>query len=154
MHWLFHTHRNMALTIVRVMLGVVFFPHGAQKLLGWYGGPGFAITMDFFEHQGIPTVFAFLAIAAEFFGALGLLFGFLTRIAAFGIFVNMIVAIATVNFSNGMFMNWTGEQTGEGFEFHLLVIAIAAALMLKGAGALSVDRAIDVKVYEGPHTRR
>lgn len=154
MHWLFHTHKNMALTIVRVMLGVVFFPHGAQKMLGWYGGPGFAMSMYFFEHQGIPTVFAFLAIAAEFFGALGLLLGFLTRVAAFGIFVNMIVAIATVNFPNGMFMNWTGEQGGEGFEFHLLVIAIAAALMLKGAGAFSVDRAIDAKAHEGSHARR
>ena len=154
MHWLFHTHKNMALTIVRVMLGVVFFPHGAQKMLGWYGGPGFAMSMYFFEHQGIPTVFAFLAIAAEFFGALGLLLGFLTRVAAFGILVDMIVAIATVNFPNGMFMNWTGEQGGEGFEFHLLVIAIAAALMLKGAGAFSVDRAIDAKAHEGSHARR
>ena len=154
MHWLFHTHKNMALTIVRVMLGVVFFPHGAQKMLGWYGGPGFAMSMYFFEHQGIPTVFAFLAIAAEFFGALGLLLGFLTRVAAFGILVDMIVAIATVNFPNGMFMNWTGEQGGEGFEFHLLVIAIAAGLMLKGAGAFSVDRAIDAKAHEGSHARR
>ena len=154
MHWLFHTHKNMALTIVRVMLGVVFFPHGAQKMLGWYGGPGFAMSMYFFEHQGIPTVFAFLAIAAEFVGALGLLLGFLTRVAAFGIFVNMIVAIATVNFPNGMFMNWTGKQGGEGFEFHLLVIAIAAALMLKGAGAFSIDRAIDAKAHEGSHARR
>jgi putative oxidoreductase len=154
MHWLFHTHRNMALTTLRVMLGVVFFPHGAQKMLGWYGGPGFAMTMYFFEQQGIPTVFAFLAIAAEFFGALGLLIGFLTRVAAFGICVNMIVAIATVNFRNGMFMNWTGKQGGEGFEFHLLVIAIAAALMLKGAGAFSVDRAIDARAHEGPRARR
>jgi putative oxidoreductase len=154
MHWLFHTHRNMALTILRVMLGVVFFPHGAQKTLGWYGGPGFAMTMYFFEQQGIPAVFALLAIAAEFFGALGLLLGFLTRVAAFGICVNMIVAIATVNFRNGMFMNWTGKQGGEGFEFHLLVIAIAAALMLKGAGAFSVDRAIDAKAHQGPLARR
>src|ERR1700674_1970429 len=121
MHWLFHTHRNMALTILRVMLGAVFFPHGAQKTLGWYGGPGFPMTMYFFEQQGIPTVFALLAIAAEFFGALGLLLGFLTRVAAFGICVN---------------------------------IAIAAALMLKGAGAFSVDRAIDARAHEGPRARR
>ena len=130
---------------------MVFFPHGAQKTLGWYGA---FHTMYFFQQQGIPTVFALLAIAAEFFGALGLLLGFLTRVAAFGICVNMIVAIAMVNFRNGMFMNWTGKQGGEGFEFHLLVIAIAAALMLKGAGAFSVDRAIDARAHQSPLARR
>jgi len=87
-------------------------------------------------------VFAFLAIAAEFFGGLGLIFGFLTRIAAFGISVNMLVAIATVHGAMGFFMNWTGAQKGEGFEYHLLVLAITAFLMIRGAGAFSIDRAI------------
>jgi putative oxidoreductase len=90
----------------------------------------------------IPAPLAFLAISAEFFGGLGLILGFLTRIAAFGIAVNMVVAIALVHSSFGFFMNWTGAQKGEGFEYHLLVLAIAAFLMIRGAGAFSADRAI------------
>ena len=89
-----------------------------------------------------PLPLAFLAIAAEFFGGLGLILGFLTRIAAFGIAVNMVVAIAMVHGAFGFFMNWTGTQKGEGFEYHLLALAVTAFLMIRGAGALSLDRAI------------
>jgi putative oxidoreductase len=92
----------------------------------------------------IPAPLAFLAIAAEFFGGLGLILGFLTRIAAFGIGINMLVAIVTVHSAFGLFMNWTGSQQGEGFEYHLLVLAMVAVLMMRGAGALSVDRALTV----------
>ena len=137
------TDDNPATLILRLVLGVVFFAHGAQKLLGWFGGPGFSGTMGMFTgYLHIPAPLAFLAIAAEFFGGLGLILGFLTRIAAFGISVNMLVAIATVHHSYGFFMNWTGTQKGEGFEYHLLVLAITAYLIIRGAGALSVDRAI------------
>jgi putative oxidoreductase len=137
---LLYTTDDWALTVVRLVLGVVFFAHGAQKILGWFGGYGFSATMGFFEHNGIPAVFAFLAIAAEFFGGLGLLLGFLTRIAAFGIACNMIVAIAAIHRHFGLFMNWAGTQKGEGFEYHLLVLAITFLIMVRGAGALSVDR--------------
>ena len=137
------TDDNPATLILRLVLGVVFFAHGAQKLLGWFGGPGFSGTMGMFTgYLHIPAPLAFLAIAAEFFGGLGLILGFLTRIAAFGIAVNMLVAIATVHHSYGFFMNWTGTQKGEGFEYHLLVLAITAYLIIRGAGAFSVDRAI------------
>ena len=137
------TDDNTATVILRFVLGVVFFAHGAQKMLGWFGGYGFSGTMGYFTGTAhIPAVFAFLAIAAEFFGGLGLIFGFLTRIAAFGISVNMLVAIAAVHGSVGFFMNWTGTQKGEGFEYHLLVLAITAFLMIRGAGAFSLDRAI------------
>jgi putative oxidoreductase len=137
------TDDNAATVILRLVLGVVFFAHGAQKMLGWFGGYGFSGTMGYFTGTAhIPAVFAFLAIAAEFFGGLGLIFGFLTRIAAFGISVNMLVAIATVHGAMGFFMNWTGAQKGEGFEYHLLVLAITAFLMIRGAGAFSIDRAI------------
>src|SRR6476660_6877290 len=92
------TDENTATVILRFVLGVVFFAHGAQKMLGWFGGYGFSGTMSYFTGQAhIPAVFAFLAIAAEFFGGLGLIFGFLTRVAAFGISVNMLVAIASVH---------------------------------------------------------
>lgn len=129
--------------ILRLVLGIVFFAHGAQKMLGWWGGQGFSGTMGMFEHgMGIPAVFAFLAIAAEFFGSLGLIIGLLGRVAAFGIACNMLVAIAKVHSANGFFMNWAGDQKGEGFEFHLLVLAIATAIMIAGSGAFSVDRAL------------
>jgi putative oxidoreductase len=137
------TDDSIATTILRLVLGVVFFAHGAQKMLGWFGGFGFSGTMGFFTNMmHIPAPLAFLAIAAEFFGGLGLIFGFLTRIAAFGIATNMVVAIATVHGAFGLFMNWTGTQKGEGFEYHLLVLAMTAFLMLRGAGAFSVDRVI------------
>ena len=111
-------------------------------MLGWWGGRGFTATMAGFEHSGIPAVFAFLAIAAEFFGAIGLIVGLLGRVAAFGIFCVMVVAIVKVHSHIGFFMNWTGQQKGEGFEFHLLVLAMTAAIMLTGSGALSMDRAL------------
>jgi len=137
---LLYTNHDPVLTVVRLVLGVVFFAHGAQKMLGWFGGYGYTATMGFFEHNGIPAVFAFLAIAAEFFGGLGLLLGLLSRVAAFGITCNMLVAIATVHHRFGLFMNWAGTQKGEGFEFHLLVLAITFLIMVRGAGALSLDR--------------
>jgi len=135
------TDNDSATTVLRLVLGVTFFVHGAQKVLGWFGGYGFIGTMGFFTGiMHIPAFFAFLAIAAEFFGGLGLIFGFLTRIAAFGIFSNMIVAIAMVHHQFGFFMNWTGTQKGEGYEYHLLVLAITVFLMIRGAGAASIDR--------------
>lgn len=137
---LFQTSDDIVLTLVRLVCGIVIFYHGAQKMLGWWGGPGFGNMMQGFESQGIPAVFAFLAIAAEFFGGIGLVLGCLSRIAAFGIAVNMVVAIVTVNWQNGFSMNWSGQQKGEGFEFHLLVLAIAISIMLAGAGAFSIDR--------------
>src|SRR5580698_636645 len=137
------TDNDVATDIVRLVLGVIFFAHGAQKMLGWFGGPGFSGTMGMFTgYMHIPAPFAFLAIAAEFFGGLGLILGFLTRIAAFGIAVNMVVAVVTVHSGNGFFMNWVGTQKGEGFEYHLLVLAMTAFLMVRGAGAFSVDRVI------------
>ena len=137
------TDDNTATVILRFVLGLVFFAHGAQKMLGWFGGYGFSGTMAYFTGPAhIPAVLAFLAIAAEFFGGLGLMFGFLTRIAAFGISVNMLVAITMVHGAFGFFMNWTGAQKGEGFEYHLLVLAMTAFLMIRGAGAFSIDRAI------------
>ncbi len=139
---LIRTKDDYGLTILRLVLGIVFFAHGAQKMLGWFGGYGFSGTMAYFTHAGIPAPLAFLAIAAELFGGLGLVLGLLGRVAAFGIAVNMLVAIATVHSQFGLFMNWSGAQKGEGFEYHLLAIAIAAAVMVGGSGAWSVDGAL------------
>jgi putative oxidoreductase len=143
MRKLFATHDSWSLLILRVTLGVVMFPHGAQKLLGWFGGYGFSGTMNMFtEKMGIPAALAFLVIMTEFFGSLGLILGFLTRVAAFGVFCIMVVAIAMVHWPNGFFMNWSGKQAGEGFEYHLLAIGIALVLMIYGAGKGSVDQGV------------
>lgn len=135
------TNNSIAPLLARLTLAVVIFPHGAQKLLGWFGGNGFSGTMGYFtESLGIPALFAFLAIVAEFFGPLALLGGVLTRVAAFGIGFTMLVAIFMGHAANGFFMNWYGNQAGEGFEFHLLAIGLALIGVVSGGGALSVDR--------------
>lgn len=137
------TANDWALTILRLILGIVFFYHGAQKVLGWFGGYGYSATMGAFTHQmGIPAPFAFLALMAELLGGLGLILGFLGRIAAFGILCNMLVAIFMVHAKFGFSMNWSGAQKGEGIEYHILAIAIALALMIRGSGAASVDLAL------------
>lgn len=137
---LINTREETAPLVLRVMLGLVFFPHGAQKVLGWFGGHGLAGTLDFFTQTlGVPLILALLVIAAEFLGALGLIVGLLTRVAAFGIGCVMLGAIALVHWQNGFFMNWGGNQGGEGFEYHLLVLAISVALMISGGGRFSLD---------------
>jgi putative oxidoreductase len=137
------TSDDWTLTLLRLVMGVIFFAHGAQKTFGWFGGYGFSGTMGFFtQMMHIPAPFAFLAICAEFLGGLGLILGALGRIAAFGITCNMVVAILMVHHNFGLFMNWSGQQKGEGFEYHLLAIAIAVVLMARGSGAFSVDRAL------------
>ena len=140
------TSNDATLTLMRFILGIIFFAHGAQKMLGWFGGFGFSATMNAFTAgMHIPAVFAFLAIAAEFFGGLGLILGLLTRIAALGIAVNMVVAILMVHFRFGLFMNWAGDQKGEGIEYHLLVLAMTVAIMVRGAGAFSADGVLAAK---------
>lgn len=135
------TENDYGALILRLVLGVVMFPHGAQKLFGWFGGNGFAGTMHHFtENMGIPYLVALLVVLAESLGAIGLTVGALTRIAAFGIGCVMVGAIVTVHWQYGFFMNWFGNKSGEGFEYHILAIGICLALMLRGAGALSVDR--------------
>src|SRR4051812_37342148 len=137
------TDRSTAGAILRLVLGIVFFAHGAQKMLGWFGGSGFPGTMGFFSGMlHIPAPFAVLAIFSEFFGGLGLIVGLLTRVAAFGIAANMLVAIFAVHAANGFFANWSGTQKGEGYEYHLLVLAMVANLLICGAGAFSLDGAV------------
>ncbi len=142
---LMRTSNDVAFTILRVILGVVFLAHGCQKMLGWFGGFGFHGTVAAFTHMGMPAALAVLIICTEFFGGMGLIVGLLTRIAALGVAGLMIGAIFMVHLQNGFFMNWMGTQKGEGFEFHLLALAMAAALLLRGAGAFSLDRALSNK---------
>ncbi len=138
-----NTKDDFVVTILRLALGSVFFAHGAQKVLGWFGGYGFRGTFGFFTQQmHIPAPLAVLAIAAEFLGGIGLIIGFLGRVAAFGIACNMGVAVVLVHRHFGFFANWSGTQQGEGFEYHILAIVIALAIMIRGSGALSLDRSL------------
>lgn len=143
---LLRTGHNVVPLISRLALGIVFFPHGAQKVLGWFGGYGVHGTMGFFSKLGIPGPFGALAIAAEFLGSIGLLLGAFSRVAAFGIAVNMIVAVVLVHSRVGFFMNWYGNQGGEGFEFHLLAVALALVVMIRGGGMYSADRVITRRI--------
>lgn len=140
---LIQTPNDRGALLLRWTLALVIFPHGAQKVLGWFGGYGLSGTLDFFtQTMGLPWILALLVILAEFLGAIGLAVGLLTRVAAFGVLSVMLGAIFMVHAQNGFFMNWYGAQKGEGFEYHLLVIGIALFLMLRGGGALSADRTL------------
>jgi putative oxidoreductase len=143
---IFRTNESNSSTIIRIVLGLILFPHGAQKMLGWFGGYGFNGTMGFLTGSaGLPWIIAFLVIAIEFFGAITLIFGFATRIVAVGIISLFTGIIATSHLQNGFFMNWYGNLKGEGYEFHLLIIGMAAALLVSGAGKWSVDYALQKK---------
>ena len=102
--------------LLRIALGGVMFPHGAQKLLGWFGGYGFVGTMEFLTGMGMPAVVAFLVIIGESLGALAMILGFLTRFCAFSLTLIMVGAIGLVHWQNGFFMNWGGQAAGAGFE--------------------------------------
>lgn len=135
------TDAALAPTVLRATLALVMFPHGAQKALGWFGGYGWSGTMGFLTGQiGMPSPFAALVILLEFLGPLLLLAGLGTRAVALGFVGIMFGAITTVHAEHGFFMNWVGAQKGEGYEYHLLVIGAAVALVLTGGGRWSVDR--------------
>ena len=135
------TDSSKTLLVQRVLLGAVMLPHGAQKFLGWFGGYGFSGTMDYFTSRlHIPSPLGFLVIASEAFGSLGLLLGLGTRLAAFGTAATMIGAVLSTHLQAGFFMNWFGAQQGEGFEYHLLALGLAVPLIVRGGGALALDR--------------
>jgi putative oxidoreductase len=140
--WLVATHGDVVPLVLRLTLAIVMFAHGAQKVLGWFGGSGWRGTLAVFRKSGVSSPVAMLALMAEFLGPLGLAVGLLTRVAALGIAVVMLGAILTVHRQHGFFMNWYGNQQGEGFEYHVLAIGLAVALVLNGAGVWSLDAVI------------
>ena len=140
---LFATSASFNPIFLRLAVAVVMFPHGAQKLLGWFGGYGFAGTMQFFTGQmGIPYALGAGAILVEFFAPLLLVLGLFTRPAAIALGVVMAVAMFTVQLQYGFFMNWYGQQAGEGIQFTLLLLGAVAALTVSGGGAVSIDRVL------------
>ncbi len=138
---LLSTSGSIAPTIARLALGVVMFPHGAQKLLGLFGGYGWSGTMGAFTSMGLPAPVVAALILVEYFASLALIVGALTRLAAIGIATIQVGAIVLVHAKLGFFMNWSGNKAGEGYEFHLLAIALALVCFISGGGAASIDRA-------------
>jgi putative oxidoreductase len=150
----FETDHDRTLFTQRVVLGAVMLPHGAQKLLGWFGGHGFEGTMGYFTGTlHIPTPLAFLVILSESLGSLGLVFGLGTRLAAFGAAATMAFALTT-HLEVGFFMNWFGVQQGEGFEYHLLALALAVPLVARGGGAWALDRSLLANLQRGARSER
>jgi putative oxidoreductase len=147
---LLSTDRSRTLLVQRLVLGLIMFPHGAQKLLGWFGGFGYSGTMGFFTGtMHLPAPLAFAIIIAESIGAIALVLGAGTRVAALGIAAVMIGAVLTTHIHVGFFMNWLGTRSGEGFEYHLLVLALALPLVVRGAGALALDRIVAERLRSG-----
>lgn len=143
---LFTTNPNIGFSIARLTLGLVLFPHGAQKLLGLFGGNGYTATVDFFTSQmGLPGIIAFSIIIIEFFGSISLILGLIGRFWALSIAGMFLGIIYTTQFEHGFFMNWYGDQAGEGFEYSLLVIGLALTIVVNGSGKWSVDNLISKK---------
>jgi putative oxidoreductase len=143
---LLSTPHDPTLTLARIILAMIFFAHGSQKMFGFFGGRGVSGTIDIFQQtMGIPAPLTILAMTAEVCGAAGLFLGLFTRIAALGVLVVMIVAPFANHLYPHFFMNWTGRQTGEGYEYHLLAIALIVTILVRGAGALSLDRSISAR---------
>lgn len=140
------THPNIGFSIARLTLGLVIFPHGAQKLLGLFGGQGYTATIDFFTTQmGLPSIIAFSIIMIEFFGSISLILGFFSRFWAVSLAGMFIGIIYTTQLEHGFFMNWFGNQAGEGYEYSLLIIGLALSIMINGSGKWSIDKLISKK---------
>jgi putative oxidoreductase len=140
---LLSTPNDPTLTLARIILAVIFFAHGSQKMFGFFGGRGVSGTIDIFQQtMGIPAPLTILAMTSEVFGAFGLFLGLFSRIAALGVLGVMVVAPFANHLYPNFFMNWQGRQMGEGYEYHLLAIALIVTILVRGAGALSLDRAI------------
>ena len=143
---LLSTHPTIESTIVRFTLGAILFPHGAQKLLGLFGGYGYSATMESFTVQmGLPSIIAFSVIMIEFFGSISLVLGFFSRFWALSIAVMFLGIIFTTQLEHGFFMNWFGNKKGEGYEYSLLIIGLALATVINGSGKWSIDYLISKK---------
>jgi len=138
---LFRVSSQQADLILRIALGAVFFAHGAQKLLGWFGGYGWTGTVGFLNQAlGIPTTLAGLAILTEFFGGIAIILGLLTRPAALGLAVTMLFAAFKVHLANGFFLDLKGPA--DGVEYVLVLFLLSLYFVVKGAGRISVDKVI------------
>jgi putative oxidoreductase len=140
------TNDDITPTILRVALGGVVLAHGLQKVFGWFGGYGIQGTMGFFGSLGMPPALGALVIISDFLGSLALIAGLATRFSAAAAGLVMLGAVALVHAPNGFFMNWAGAPHGEGYEFHVLALAMAASLVVTGGGRASLDRWLGTRV--------
>jgi len=147
LHKFFNTDKSISALIIRLTLGIVILPHGMQKLLGVFGGFGFSATMDAMTGMGLPAIIVFLIIIGESFGSLSLILGIGTRFSALSLTIIMLGALA-IHLPDGFFMNWMGNQSGEGFEYHLLAIGLGVSSLLSGGGRFSIDRIISSLIKE------
>ncbi len=139
---IFHTTGNVAGLLLRLTVAGVMFPHGAQKLFGWFGGYGPSGTLQYFRSLGVPTVAGWIGILAEAVGPLLLVLGLGTRVVALLLAGVMVGAVVLVHRPNGFFMNWFGQAKGEGFEYHVVMLGALAALLVTGGGAFSLDQVL------------
>ncbi len=145
---------DTSLLLVRIFLGIVVVAHGAQKLLGWFNGYGFNGTMHFFTHTiGLPYILGVLIIVAESLGMIALMAGLFTRLIAGVLIIIMLGAIFTTHFQFGFFMDWSGNQVGEGFEFHLLAIGLSAVILVNGGGAYSLNHIL-IRKYQSHRSKK
>jgi putative oxidoreductase len=141
--WLFRTHPSWAPIFARLALGIIFIAHGAQKVLGVWGGPGWSGSIQFLGQMGIPPALAIIAMLTELLGGIAIILGLLTRLAALGLTINMLVAAYMVHLPNGFFINFAcSPDRGHGVEFNLALIGLSLALFIWGGGNLSIDQAI------------
>lgn len=136
--------------LARLALGIVMLPHGAQDLFGWFGGQGIAGALGYYASLGVPPFLGWLVLITEFFGGVALIIGVVGRVAAFAIALVLLAAVVKLHWSVGFFMNWDGALKGEGFEFHILAVTLAVIVMIRGSGALSIDRALTARAAAPP----
>ncbi len=143
---IFNTNNDWAGFVTRLTVGLVLFPHGAQKMLGMFGGDGFSGTLNFFTTQmGLPWIIALSIIIIEYFGSIALIVGFASRLWSLAIIFLFIGIIIATQFENGFFMNWFGTQKGEGFEYSLLLIGASIAVLVNGSGKYAIDNLLTKK---------
>ncbi|RKE98133.1 DoxX family protein [Ichthyenterobacterium magnum] len=143
---IFRTNTDLNPLIIRILLGIVIFVHGAQKLFGWFGGSGFENTMNYLtETMNLPWAIAFLTILLESIGAFALIVGLATRFLAISFTIIALGIVFTTHFEHGFFMNWFGNQAGEGYEYFLLWLGMSVALIFSGGGRYALDRLIAKK---------
>jgi putative oxidoreductase len=146
---LFNTNNDYTGFISRLTIGLILFPHGAQKVFGWFGGPGFTNVMNYFtQTANLPRIIAFLVIVIEFVGSLCMILGFATRLWSIAIIILFTGIIFKAHVANGFFMNWFGNQSGEGYEYHLLIIGLALIVLLNGGGKYSLDKYLMINQFK------
>lgn len=147
---IFQTRESSCALIIRLALGFVMLAHGLQKVFGWFGGQGISGTIHTFtQNLGFALWVPILLMVIEFLGSIALILGFFTRVAAFGIGCSMAVCAYLYHIQNGFFINWFGNQKGEGIEYHILVLAICLSLLIQGGGSFSVDQRLTEQGLDG-----